>query len=120
MHADGTLLPLGQFPKRPNIHLRADIELASSPIKFLLDAPALLLMLLAVLVLALLVAVPDALAPHCAFFPWNRRATWHRAAEQLLLFHPHKLLTWQSYSSISKPNSSSNNADTADTLSMLF
>ena len=57
-----TLLPRGQLPQRPNIQLRADVELASSFIQFLLDTLALDLMLLAVLVLALLVTIPNALA----------------------------------------------------------
>ena len=61
-HADWALLPRGQFPKRPNIKLFAEIELASSLIKNLLDGPALLLMLLSVLVLTFLVAIPNALA----------------------------------------------------------
>ena len=79
MHADWTLLPRGRFFKRPEIELAssflelrlevlalnlvdAEVELASSIIKNLLDKPALLLMLLAVLVLALPVAIPNALA----------------------------------------------------------
>ena len=62
-HADWTLLPRGQFSKRANIQLRADIELTSSFVKFLLDTPALDLMLLSVLVLTFLVAIPNALAP---------------------------------------------------------
>ena len=63
MHADWTLLPRGQFPKRANIQLAANIEPASSFVKLLLDKPALLLMLLAVLILTLLVAIPNAPAP---------------------------------------------------------
>ena len=64
MHADGTLLPRGHFPKsrRTNIFLGTESEFASSLIKFLLDTPAFLLMLLAVFVLAFLVAIPNALA----------------------------------------------------------
>lgn len=50
----------GKFPKRPDILLRAEIELASPFVQLLLDPPALLLMLLPVLVLTFLVAVPDA------------------------------------------------------------
>ena len=61
-HANWTLLTLGQFSQRANIQLRAEIELASSFAKFLLDGSALLLMLLAVLVLTFLVAIPNALA----------------------------------------------------------
>ena len=63
-HADGTLLLRGQLPKRTNVQLFDDKELAFSPtIKFLLDASTLDLVLLAVFVLAFLVAVPNALAP---------------------------------------------------------
>ena len=61
-HADWALLPLGHFPKRADILLGADIELASSFIKFLLGGFALLLVLLPVFVLTLLVAIPSALA----------------------------------------------------------
>ena len=80
MHADWTLLPRGRLFKRPEIELAssflkfsletlaldlidAEIELASSLCKLRRDTLALLLMLLAVLVLTLLVAIPDALAP---------------------------------------------------------
>ena len=64
MHADGTLLPRGHFPKsrRTNIFLGTESEFASSLIKFLLDTPAFLLMLLAVFVLTFLVAIPNAQA----------------------------------------------------------
>ena len=62
MHADWTLLPRGQFPQRAQILLGAEIELASSFVKFFLDWPALLLMLLPVFVLTFLVAIPNALA----------------------------------------------------------
>ena len=62
-HADGTLLPRGQFLKRANVQLLADIELASSFVELLLNAPALFFVLLAVLVLALFVAIPNTLAP---------------------------------------------------------
>ena len=62
-HADWTLLPWEQFFDRADILLGADVELASSFIKFLHDAPALFLMLLAVLVLTFLVTIPNALAP---------------------------------------------------------
>ena len=62
LHADWAFLPRGQFPKRANVLLGANIELASSFIQLLLDAPALDLMLLAVFVLAFLVAIPNALA----------------------------------------------------------
>ena len=61
-HADWTFLPRGQFPKRPNVQLRADIELASSFTKLLLDELALRLVLLPVTVLTILVAIPNALA----------------------------------------------------------
>ena len=61
-HADGTLLPRGQLPKRADILLGAEIELASSFIKLLLDALANLLVLLAVTVLTILVTIPNALA----------------------------------------------------------
>ena len=60
-HADWALLPRWHLLERPNIQLRADIELASSFVKFLLDALALLLMLLPVFVLTILVAIPNAL-----------------------------------------------------------
>ena len=62
MHADWTFLPLWQVGKTANIQLHAEIELASPFIEFLLDALALLLMLLPVFVLAVLVAIPNALA----------------------------------------------------------
>jgi len=62
-HADGALLLRGQFPERANIQLGADIELAPSFIKHLLDGPAFMLMLLTMLVLTFLVAIPNALAP---------------------------------------------------------
>ena len=61
-HADWAFLPRGHFPKRAQILLGADNEPASSFIKNLLNGPALPLMLLTVLVLAFLVAVPNALA----------------------------------------------------------
>ena len=61
-HADWALLPRGAFPERPDIQLRADIKLASSLVKFLLDATALFLVLLPVFVLTVLVAIPNALA----------------------------------------------------------
>ena len=80
MHADWTLLPRGRLFKRPEIELAssflkfsletlaldlidAEIELASSLVKLRRDTLALLLMLFAVLVLTLLVAIPNALAP---------------------------------------------------------
>ena len=62
-HADGALVTRGQFLNRSDVHLGADIELASSFIKHLLDGPALPLMLLAVFFPTFLVAVPNALAP---------------------------------------------------------
>jgi hypothetical protein len=52
----------GQIPKRAQILLGADIELASSFVKFLLDALAFFSMLFPVFVLTILVAVPNALA----------------------------------------------------------
>ena len=61
-HADRALLPRGQRPERPNIHLGANIELASTFINFLFDALAFDLMLLPVFVLTVLVAIPNALA----------------------------------------------------------
>ena len=61
-HADWTLLLWGQFPERTNILLRAEVELASSFIEFLLDGLAFCFMLLPVLILAVLVAIPNALA----------------------------------------------------------
>ena len=66
-HADRAFLPRGQFPKRADILLGAEIELASSFIKLLLDALANLLMLLAVMVLTILVAIPNALAGRALF-----------------------------------------------------
>ena len=80
MHADWTLLPRGRLFKRAEIELAssflkfsletlalnlidAEIELASSLFKLRRDTLALRLMLLAVLVLTLLVAIPNALAP---------------------------------------------------------
>ena len=62
-HADWTFLARVNFPKRTKILLGAEIELSSSFVKLLLDNPALLLMLLAMLILTLLVAIPNALAP---------------------------------------------------------
>ena len=46
--------------KRTNIELRDKIELTSSLLKLLLDTQAFLLMLLAVTVLTVLVAIPNA------------------------------------------------------------
>ena len=63
MHADGAFLPRWQFPKRPDIKLRADIELSFSFIEHLLDGPTLFLMLFSVFVLTFLVAIPNAQAP---------------------------------------------------------
>ena len=79
MHADRALLPRGQFLKRTNIHLRPKIELASSLIEFLLDELALLSVLLAVLVLTILAAIPDTLAP-VAIFECITLLTARRAA----------------------------------------
>jgi hypothetical protein len=62
MHADWTLLPRGYFPERPDIQLRTAVELASTFVKLLLDALALFLMFLPVFILAILVAIPNALA----------------------------------------------------------
>ena len=64
MHTDWTLLLWGQFPdpERPDVQFFAEIELASSLLKNILDAPALLFMLLPVFVLTFLVAIPNALA----------------------------------------------------------
>ena len=62
MYADWAFLPRGDFPERANILLGADIEPASSFLKFLLDTIALLSMLFAVLVLTILIAIPNALA----------------------------------------------------------
>ena len=61
-HADWTFLPRRLVGKRTQIFFGADIELASSFIKHLLDVLALLLMLLPVFVLTFLVAIPNALA----------------------------------------------------------
>ena len=66
-HTDWTLLPLGQFPQRPNIQFRADIELASSFIKNILYSPALPFVLLLMFVLTFLVAIPNAQAPVALF-----------------------------------------------------
>ena len=63
MHADWTLLPRGHFSTRANVQLLAKIELASSLIKNVHDDLAFMFVHLAVLVLALLVAIPNALAP---------------------------------------------------------
>ena len=63
MHADWTLLPRGHFPERAKLHLRANIELASSFLKLILDAPAPPLVLLAVAVQTILVTIPNAQAP---------------------------------------------------------
>ena len=61
-HADWTLLPRGELSKRPDIHLRADIELASSFVQFLLDGFALMFMHLPMFFLTILAAIPHALA----------------------------------------------------------
>ena len=66
-HADRTFLPRGQLPKRPNIFLGADIELASSCFKYLLDTPAFFFMLPSVMLLTILVAIPNALAGRALF-----------------------------------------------------
>ena len=62
MHTDGALLSRGQFLKRADVQLGADIELSSTFVENLLDGLALLLMLLPVFVLTILVAIPNALA----------------------------------------------------------
>jgi len=62
MHANCTFLSRRRFPRRANILLGAKIDPASPLIKLLLDDLALLLVLLAMLVLAVLIAIPDALA----------------------------------------------------------
>ena len=61
MHADWTVLSSGHFSERAQIFLGAKIELASSFVKHLLDALALLPMHLPVTVLTILVAIPNAL-----------------------------------------------------------
>ena len=61
-HADSAFLPRRQFPERANVQFFAEIELASSLLKNILDSLAFLLMFLPVFVLALLVAIPNALA----------------------------------------------------------
>ena len=61
-HADRTFLPRGHFPKRPDVLLGADIEFASTLIKYLLDWLAFFSVLLPVFVLTFLVAIPNALA----------------------------------------------------------
>ena len=60
-HADWTLLPWGRFLKRPNIQLIAEIELSSSFSERLLDGFAFFFMLLPMPLLAVPVAVPNAL-----------------------------------------------------------
>ena len=67
MHADWTFLPRGHFPNRANIELLANIELASSFVKFRLYTLAILLMLLAVFVLTFFVAIPNALTSIALF-----------------------------------------------------
>ena len=62
-HTDWTLLPLGHFPNRANIKLFAKIELASTLVKFLHDALALIPMLTVVVVLTISIAITNALAP---------------------------------------------------------
>ena len=62
MHADGAFLLRGQRRQRAQILLDAEIELASSFIQHLLNGLAFFFMLLPVLVLAVLVAIPNALA----------------------------------------------------------
>ena len=62
-HTDWTLLLLGHLPKRANIQLRAEIDLASSFIKNDLDDPAFMFMFLTMFVLAFLVAIPNTSAP---------------------------------------------------------
>ena len=61
-HADGAFLLRGQRRQRAQILLDAEIELASSFIQHLLNGLAFFFMLLPVLVLAVLVAIPNALA----------------------------------------------------------
>ena len=63
MHADGALLLRGHVSEWANIQLRADVELSSSSIQHRHYKLALFLMLLAVLILTLLVAIPNAQAP---------------------------------------------------------
>jgi len=70
MHADRALLSRGHFPERADIFLGAKVELASSSIQLRLDALALELVQLAVLVLTFPVAVPSAQAP-VALFAWT-------------------------------------------------
>ena len=67
MHADRALLSRGHFPERANVFLGAKVELASSSIQLRLDALALELVQLAVLVLTFPVAVPSAQAPVALF-----------------------------------------------------
>ena len=62
MQTDWALLLRGNVPERPDIHLGAEVELASSFVKLLLDKLALLSMLLPVFVLAVLVTIPNTLA----------------------------------------------------------
>ena len=64
-HTNWALLLRGQFfnTSRAQIQLPTEIELSSSLIKNLFDGPALFFMLLAVFVLTILVAIPNALAP---------------------------------------------------------
>ena len=59
--------PAGAVFKRANVQLCAEIELASTLFKFVLDALALMFVLLAAFVLALLVAIPNALAGRTLF-----------------------------------------------------
>ena len=62
MHTYWTFLPRGQLLDWADVQLFAEIELPSSLVKFLLDKSAFMLVHLAVFVLALLVAIPNALA----------------------------------------------------------
>ena len=64
-HTNWALLLRGQFfnTSRAQIQLPTEIELSSSLIKNLFDGPAFFFMLLAVFVLTILVAIPNALAP---------------------------------------------------------
>ena len=61
LHADGAFLPRRQVRERAEIHLRADIELPSSFRELLLDGFAFFFMLLPMPLLAVPVAVPNAL-----------------------------------------------------------
>ena len=60
-HADWALLLRGKFSNRPNVQLGAEIELASTFMKNLLDTLAFMFMFVTVFLLTRAIAIPNAL-----------------------------------------------------------